>query len=182
MRGSRSVSVYPARLHMLEPDNRLAPHADKVPLPIVQGLAATVFPPAQVVVPVIRYLQTSPSSKQAIASSAEGLTTLAGPPSPQIYVIPFLQKPSPPHPRAHALHKTLRDLGVWAQRHPVLAVALVYAAYRARGVPGRAVRALDRAVNAVCAWVWVSAMRAMKRQREWAAKQVGRVKEKAQGA
>ena len=159
----------------------VAPHADKVPLPIVQGLAKTIFPPAQVVVPVIRYLQ-SPASSKIAASSAAALATLAPPgASQQIYVIPIVQSPTAPHPRVRSMQRMARDIGGWAQRNPILALGSTYAVYRARGVPGQAVRALDRAINALCAWLWASALRATRKQRLWASERLQAMKEKAQG-
>lgn len=146
----------------------------------MQGLAKTIFPPAQAVVPVIRYLQSPASSKTA--SSAPALATLAPPGASQqqIYIIPIVQSPPAPHPQVRAMQRTARDIGMWAQRNPILALGLAYSVYRARGVPGQVVRALDRAINALCAWLWASALRSTRRQRLWASERLDAMK-KAQG-
>ena len=147
-----------------------APHADKVPVPVVQGIAK-VFPPAGAAVPILKYIQTPPPSK------GSGSAAAAVPAASQIYIIPITTvteapAPEPVNPQVEALRRTAVRLAQFCRTHPLLALLVAYGLYRARNVPGNAVRALDRLVNRVCLWLYAWVLRRTERQRVWLRQQV----------
>ncbi|KAF5324439.1 hypothetical protein D9611_004334 [Ephemerocybe angulata] len=159
---------------------QLAPHADKVPLPIVESIAKTLFPPAGAVVPVIRYLQTPPTAKRPsgttiLEATVAPVAAAAAP--PQIFIIPVVQPPPPDS----SLRRTARGLGEFGRKNPVGAVVLLYALWRARGVPGRVVRALDRVVNVLCMLIWRWVAKATAGGRLWAIWWMGRARARLTG-
>ncbi|RXW21005.1 hypothetical protein EST38_g4855 [Candolleomyces aberdarensis] len=113
---------------------QLAPHADKVPVPVIQGIAK-VFPPAGAAVPILKYIQTTPPAKGSASAAA------VVPAPSQIFIIPInaaaeAPAPEPVNPQVKALQRTAVRLAQFCRTHPALALLVAYGLYRARNVPG----------------------------------------------
>ncbi|KAJ2922228.1 hypothetical protein H1R20_g14864, partial [Candolleomyces eurysporus] len=74
---------------------QLAPHADKVPVPVIQGIAK-VFPPAGAAVPILKFIQTPPPAKGS--ASAAAVPAVVPAPS-QIFIIPITTVAEAPAPK-----------------------------------------------------------------------------------
>ena len=127
---------------------------------MVQGVAK-IFPPAAPAVPIIRYLQ---APAKASVSDKGGRGAGPGPVPTQIFIVPVAA--APPSPAAgtaietgkasfrRSVQRNVLHLIALCRARPILALLILYALYRARGLPGKALELVDDGVNRGVGWAY----------------------------